>query len=213
MSTVAPHPPVSGALTSTPASLPMPSGSRRITLEEFLALPDDGVERWVIRGQLREKRDSDMTRRNRTHSITEGRITRILGKWLDQQPEPRGEIVCGEAGFLLRRNEATVTAGVDVALITAAQADSLTASTTLIEGPPLLIAEVLSPSDTLEEVTERVEEYLACGVPLIWVLNPYFKTLTVHRPGMDVAALSPTDTLSAYPQLPGFQARVSDFFR
>jgi hypothetical protein len=26
---------------------------RKMTAEEFLALPDDGVERWLIRGELR----------------------------------------------------------------------------------------------------------------------------------------------------------------
>lgn len=200
---------------SLPPVQPVPpvAGTRRVTLEEFLALPDDGVERWVIRGQLREKRDTDMTRRNRTHSITEARLTRILGKWLDQQPEPRGEIVCGEAGFLLRRDEVTITAGVDVALISATQADARSSETTLIEGPAQLIAEVQSPSDKLEEMLERMTEYLACGVPLVWVLNPYFKTLTVHRPGMDVEALSRTDTLTGGPELPGFQVSVSEFFR
>ena len=72
-----------------------------MTVEEFLALPDDGVERWLIRGQLREKRDTDMTRRNKPHSITEGRVTKILGTWLDTQPQPRGEVVCGEAGLVV----------------------------------------------------------------------------------------------------------------
>ena len=27
----------------------------RMTTEELLALPDDGMERWLIRGELREK--------------------------------------------------------------------------------------------------------------------------------------------------------------
>ena len=33
-----------------------------MTVEEFLALPDDGVERWLIRGELREKRDKLLAR-------------------------------------------------------------------------------------------------------------------------------------------------------
>src|SRR5436309_11646324 len=152
-----------------------------MTVEEFLALPDDGVERWLIRGQLREKRDTDMTMRNKPHSITEGRVTGHLFRWLWQQPEPRGEVVCGEAGFLLRRNPDTVTAGADVAVISAAQADARPPGTTLIDGPAVLIAEILSPNDTVEEVAERVDEYLDCGVPVVWVLNPYSRTLIVHR--------------------------------
>ena len=184
-----------------------------MTVEEFLALPDDGVERWLIRGELRENRNTDMTKRNKIHSITEGRITRIIGRWLDTQPEPKGEVVCGEAGFLLRKDPVSVTAGVDVALISAAQADAMTPDTTLVEGPAQLIAEVLSPYDTTEDTVERVEEYLACGVPLVWVLNPYFKTLTVHRPGVDPDALDAAATLTCAPELPGFTAKVADFFR
>jgi Uma2 family endonuclease len=184
-----------------------------MTAEEFLALPDDGAERWLIRGELREKRDSDMTRRNKPHSITEGRVTGHLFRWLWAQPEPRGEVVCGEAGFLLRRDPATVSAGVDVAVITAAQADARSDDTTLIEGPAQLIAEVLSPNDTQEEVAERVSEYLACGVPLVWVLSPYFRTVTVHRPESDPVAFDTTDTLGGFPELPGFSCPVADFFR
>src|SRR5579871_823034 len=158
------------------------AAAKLMTVEEFLALPDDGVERWLIRGQLREKRDTDMTRRNKPHSITEGRVTRLLGNWVQSQPEPRGEVVCGEARLILRRNPETVTAGVDVAVITAGQADARDADTSMIVGPPTLIAEVLSPNDTQEEVAERVEEYLDCGVPVVWVINPFFRTVTIHRP-------------------------------
>ena len=191
----------------------MSTATKLMTLEEFLALPDDGVERWLIRGELREKRDTDMTRRNRPHSITEGRVTILLGTWLKSQRTPRGEVVCGEAGFILRTDPETITAGVDVAVITAVQADAVTPDTTMIEGPPTLIAEVLSPNDTQEEVTERVAEYLDCGVPVVWILNPYFRTVTVHRPGVSAQALDSHGTITGDPELPGFSCPVADFFR
>jgi Uma2 family endonuclease len=191
----------------------MSTAAKLMTAEEFLALPDDGVERWLIRGELREKRDTDMTRRNRPHSITEGRVTILLGTWLRSQRPPRGEVVCGEAGFVLRTDPETITAGVDVAVISAAQADAVTPDTTMIEGPPTLIAEVLSPNDTQEEVTERVAEYLDCGVPVVWILNPYFRTVTVHRPGVSAVALDSRDTITGDPELPGFSCPVADFFR
>jgi Uma2 family endonuclease len=184
-----------------------------MTVEEFLALPDDGVERWLIRGELREKRDTDMTRRNKLHSITEARIAWILNNWVQRQPKPHGEVVCGEAGFLLRQTPITISAGVDVAVISAAQADLHTRDTTMIEGPPALIAEVLSPHDTQEEVGERVEEYLECGVKVVWVVSPSFKTVTIHRAGVNPLALDARDTLDGNPELPGFSCPVADFFR
>ena len=184
-----------------------------MTVEEFLALPDDGVERWLIRGELREKRDTDMTRRNKPHSITEAHITGLLWMWQRSQPEPRGAVVCGEAGIILRRDPSTISAGVDVALITAAQADARDPDTSMIDGPPILIAEVLSPHDTQEEVAERVDEYLDCGVALVWVVSARFRTVTVHRPNVDPVALDARGTLDGFAELPGFSCRVADLFR
>lgn len=184
-----------------------------MTVEEFLALPHDGVERWLIRGELREKRETDTTRRNRLHSITEARIAWILNNWVQRQTKPHGEVVCGEAGFLLRQTPTTVSAGVDVAIISASQADSNSDETTMFEGAPNMIAEVLSPHDTQEEVVERVEEYLECGVKMVWVVNPYFRTVTVHRPKADPLALDARDTLEGDPELPGFSSPVVNFFR
>ena len=88
---------------------------RMLTLEEFAAMPDDGVERELIRGEVRERA---MTRRNRNHSKVEHRINKILGIWLDTQPEPGGEIVSGEAGFDLSRNPDSGV-GIDVAYVSA----------------------------------------------------------------------------------------------
>lgn len=191
----------------------MSTATKLMTAEEFLALPDDGVERWLIRGELREKRDTDMTMRNKVHSITEARVTGCLAVWLMSQPQPRGEVVCGEAGFLLRQNPDTVSAGADVAVITAAQADDRSPDTTLIEGPAVMIAEILSPNDTTEEVVERVEEYLSCGVRLVWVIHPYFRTVTVHRPGAEPVQFNRTQTITGDPELPGFSCPVAGFFR
>lgn len=186
---------------------------RLMTAEEFLALPDDGVERWLIRGELREQGVTDMTMRNMPHSITEARLTGHLFVWLQTQPQPRGEVVCGEAGFLLRRSPDTVTAGVDVAVISAAQADTPGRQSRIVEGPAVLIAEVLSPHDTEDDVGERVDEYLDCGVPLVWVVSPRFRTVIVHRPGVNPVALDTSGTLVGGAELPGFSCPVADLFR
>ena len=46
----------------------MSAGTTLMTADEFLALPDDGVERWLIHGEVRE---FGMTIRNRWHSNAE----------------------------------------------------------------------------------------------------------------------------------------------
>jgi hypothetical protein len=87
-----------------------------MTVEQFLALPDDGVERDLIRGELREK---PTTRRNRLHARTEARIGYFLLAWLEQQPSPRGDVLSGEVGCILRHEPAT-TVGIDVVYVSAA---------------------------------------------------------------------------------------------
>jgi Uma2 family endonuclease len=50
--------------------------------------------------------------------------------------------------------------------------------TTLIEGVPQLVVEVLSPNDTLDEINEKIDTYLTAGVPLVWIVEPRRRTVT-----------------------------------
>ncbi|MBV9300729.1 MAG: Uma2 family endonuclease [Acidobacteriaceae bacterium] len=47
--------------------------------------------------------------------------------------------------------------------------------------PPLLCIEVLSRDDTLSRMNQRVQEYLAFGVPVVWVVDPAEKTVWIYR--------------------------------
>ena len=42
--------------------------------------------------------------------------------------------------------------------------------------PPFVCIEVLSPEDRMSRVRERVDDYLAMGVPHVWVLDPASKS-------------------------------------
>src|SRR5262245_11083303 len=116
-----------------------------MTTEALLALPDDGIDRWLIAGELREQ---PRTKRNRYHSRVMARVTKFLDNWLDTQPEPRGQVLCGEAGVVLHRDPDT-TVGVDVIYVGAEVMARQTEDATLIEGIPTLVVEILSPSDTI----------------------------------------------------------------
>jgi Uma2 family endonuclease len=183
-----------------------------MTTEELLALPDDGVERWLIRGQLREKRQGvPMTVRNRWHSRIMIRVGKFLDNWLDQQPEPRGAVLGGEAGVRLRRNPDT-TVGVDVVYVSAEVAARQPDDTTLIDGVPVLAVEILSPSDTLDEVNEKIDGYLSAGVALVWVIDPHHRTVEIFRPGAEPELVNVRQELSGDPMLPGFRVPVAQLF-
>lgn len=183
-----------------------------MTTEELLALPDDGVERWLIRGQLREAKQEDgMTRRNRRHSRGMGKLAFFLEGWRLQQPEPRGEILVGDAAFRLSRNP-DITAGIDLAYLSPQLVAVLPEDAYLIDGLPVLAVEILSPSDDQDDILEKVCAYLDAGVPLVWVLEPVFRTVTVYRPGVPPEMFNERQELCGDPHLPGFRVRVADLF-
>jgi Uma2 family endonuclease len=187
-----------------------PVATRLMTIEEFLKLPDDGVERELIRGELRERGSREMTRRNRRHGRAETRVSKALDNWLDQNPALAGQIVSGETGFILRRDPATGV-GIDVAYVSAEVAAKAPESP-YFEGPPVLAVEILSPSDTQEEIDEKIALYLESGVKIVWMVNPRFKAVTVYRPDAAPALYHESQTIDGEPHLPGFRAVVGAFF-
>jgi hypothetical protein len=96
--------------------MPLAELSRKMTADELLAMPDDGVERWLIRGELRENLESDMNRRNPDHSRTMFNISGVIAAWLRTHSKPRGQAYSGDVSFKLRRDSATLV-GIDVAYV------------------------------------------------------------------------------------------------
>jgi Uma2 family endonuclease len=185
------------------------ASSSIMTTEEMLALPEDGIDRELIRGELRER---PMTKRNRWHSRSTIRLGYLLEEWLERQPEPRGEVVGGEAGFRLRRGPDT-TVGIDLAYVSAEVVASTPEHAVFFEGPPILAVEILSPSDRHEEVSVKVRAYLDAGVALIWLVDPDFRTVRVHRPGAPPELFNELQELSGEPHLPGLRVPVARIFR
>ena len=152
-----------------------------------------------------------MTRRNKKHTKVEAKIAHLLGHWLDRQPPQTGEVHSGEVGCIIRRDPLT-TVGIDVAYFDYDVANDDSSGSSLISGPPILAVEILSPYDTIEAVTEKVEEYLALGVALVWAVNPRFRTVEVFRPDAEPQLFNVQQTLTADPFLPGFSTPVRAIF-
>ncbi|WP_435008504.1 Uma2 family endonuclease [Tundrisphaera lichenicola] len=184
-----------------------PPDKKLATVEEFLAIPEDGISRELIRGEIRE---FGMTLRNNKHSGVEANIVQMLKNWLDGLPRPRGKIHSGECGFRLRGTVDSLV-GIDVAYASADLVARTDQALSYYEGPPVLAVEILSPSDRHENVVEKIGLYLEAGV-VVWEVDPDFRTVRVHRPGQLPESFNASQELSGDPYVPGFRIPVVKLF-
>ena len=178
-----------------------------MTVEEFLALPDDpDLDRELIRGELREQ---ETTVRSRNHTRTESRIVAILERHMEDVGVP-SEVNSGEVGVILDTMRSAV--GVDVAVIPASVVREQDDTTRLIRGVPLIAVEILSESDTVGAVQDKVDLYIEAGVKLVWVADPRQRCVAAHVAGRPVRVYSGDDLIDAEPALEGFSIRVRKLF-
>ncbi len=73
--------------------------------------------------------------------------------------------------------------------------------------PPLcpdFVVELRSPTDTIAQLKEKMEEYIANGAKLGWLIDPKNKTVTVYKPNQQPIALQVPLSISGEDVLPGF---------
>ena len=185
------------------------AATRLMTADEFMALPDDGKERWLVDGQVYTLEDS-MSVRNRIHSAVASNVTCFLRIWLFEQPEPKGWLHSGDGGFRLR-NDPDVLIGADVAYASADLVAATPPDQVNYDGPPALAVEILSPSDKHEDIVKKINLYRTAG-SVVWVIDPDPRTVQVCYPDRTSKSLDVGDILVADPYLPGFRLDVARFF-
>jgi Uma2 family endonuclease len=119
--------------------------------------------------------------------------------------------VGAKTGFKIESNPDTVL-DPDVAFVRQERVLQMGRTEKFWPGAPDLAVEVLSPSDTVYEVDEKVAAWLSVATPLIWVLNPKQCTIHVHRPGASVRVVLESDLLDGQEVIPGFHTSVSEIF-
>jgi Uma2 family endonuclease len=174
----------------------------------FKMRPKKNLDRWIFRGELREEK---VTKRNPHHSDSTAKVSFSLTKWLLTRPKPRGNVYTGEAYFRIRKEPET-NVGVDVALATPEQVANLTKKSSYVDGVPILAVEILSPYDKKIDIDEMIEEYLDCGTPLVWIVDPRHRTVAVHRADAEPVMYNSDHELKDFPELPGFACKVYEYF-
>jgi len=94
----------------------------------------------------------------------------------------------------------------DVAYITQERWNKLTEEER-IKFPPIapdFVLELMSNTDSLKTLQEKMEEYKSSGVKLAWLLNPEKKEVEIYRQGQEKEVLSNPKILSGEEVLPDF---------
>ncbi len=131
--------------------------------------------------------------------------------WAFVEPRKFGEVMVGEVGIYTHRNPDTVRAA-DVLFISSERYARRKSKTGFLDVAPDLVVEILSPGDSFAEVMRKIREYFACGVRLIWIVDPAARTVTAYRSLTDVREFGEDDDLPGDDVLPGFSLRVSRLF-
>lgn len=174
-----------------------------MTAEEFARRPEpaDGSKEELVRGEI-----ETMPPTKGRHGFVQVRFARIIGNFVD---EHRLGWVVTESGVILDRDPDTVR-GPDVSYYSLARHPQPPGDYFAI--PPDLAVEVLSPDDRPGRVRDKIAQYVAAGVVLVWLADPEARTVTVYTGTLPGTKLGEADTIDGGTVLPGFTARVADFF-
>jgi len=182
----------------------MSTTTHSMTAEDLLLMPSNHQRHELIKGEL-----TTMAPSNSQHAVT----TMSLGGPLNQYVKSKklGVVFGAEGGFLIERNPDTVLAP-DVAFVSQARIDAIGLPPKFWPGAPDLVVEVVSPSDTVYEVEEKVQAWLAAGSRLVWVINPKRRSVTVYRPSQHPQILLADDTLDGEDVVAGFLISIREIF-
>jgi Uma2 family endonuclease len=171
------------------------------TDDELMRLPDDGYKHELVDGAL------VVSPAGARHGRTIVRLTVRLGAFVAARG--LGEVFDSSTGYRLPGGNLRVP---DLSFVASARLPGGRAPVGFLYAPPDLAVEVLSPDDRPRLVADKVAEYLAVGVRLVWVIDPETARATAHRPNGGAREIPSSGTLDGGDVLPGFECRLADLF-
>jgi Uma2 family endonuclease len=182
----------------------MSTTTQPMTADELLKLPRGRFRYELVKGELKT-----MSPAGQEHGAVIMNLAVPLGQYV--KVNKLGVIFGAETGFKLASNPDTVRAP-DIAFIRRERIEKNGIAKGFGLGAPDLAVEVLSPGDTIDEVDEKVGEWLAGGASAVWIVNPKRRVVVIHRSETDVTVLTENDELEGQDVVPGFRCKVTEIF-
>lgn len=179
---------------------------RKLTYDDLLAMPDDGLRHEIIDGVLYVSPSPGTP-----HQFTVGKLHQAIANYLDEHPV--GELYLAPFDVVFTKCDVVEP---DLLFIRAERLSVLTERN--VTGAPDLVIEILSPSTRRVDLTLKRDLFERQGVREYWVVDPVEATIDIHRQRGPALAVVGTLTKAAgdvitSPLLPGFEVALSRLFR
>ena len=180
----------------------------KLTCEDLLQLPDDGLRHELIDGE-----HYVTAAPNLRHQVVSGRIHLLIGKWLEQQP--LGRILY--APFDIKLSDRDVVEP-DLMYLSHARGNAILTPERAV-GAPELVIEIASPSTRRRDETIKKHLYERAGVDEYWFFDPEIDVVRVYRRRADHGfgpvvelSLDAGDAVTTS-LLPGLELSLADIFK
>jgi Uma2 family endonuclease len=186
----------------------MAISERLYTADEFLAiasLPENSLRRLeLIEGEIVEMPPS-----SQENTVVAARFVRYLGEFVDEHD--LGHVTGAGGGFIISANTVLMP---DAAFISKDRHPEL--SGVAFPLAPDLAVEVISPSETSNDVLEKVKKYIDAGTHIVWTAFPLDRVVYVWTPSDDdslnMRLVRLDGTLDGGGVLPGFTLPLRKIF-
>ncbi len=195
---------------------------KRISVAQFMALPDDGNRHELVRGEVRVMPPS-----KGDHGFVEVALLAALDRYLYDRAlalgwQPRQGIgarnalvgrIGGELGLHFAvPDDPDMVRGADGVYIPPEQlARVVWNGEDYFPAVPALAIEVISPTDRASAVNEKVQDYLAGGAQRVWCVYPEHRAVHIHDNHAATRVVRDDDLLTDA-LLPGFELPLNLIF-
>ncbi|HEX4227833.1 MAG TPA: Uma2 family endonuclease [Bryobacteraceae bacterium] len=182
------------------------SAPRLLTAEEYALLPEaEGFRDELIEGErvLSPKPKA-------AHTLILDRLTEILDRQLDELAPNEPLRIWREAGwsFRIAASGADSVPGPDPMIVRPQEVRRAVQKNGWYEGVPLLVMEVISPSERKSRPMQKIGLYLEMGVPHVVEVDYTRRIVRVHTPESDAFSIYGDGDQMSTP----FRAAVAEIF-
>ena len=183
------------------------SHDTRLTYEDFLLFPDDGLRHEIIDGEHYVTPSPNLR-----HQDLVLRLAVSISNHLEDRPD-RGRVFVAPFDVVFSFHDIVEP---DVIFVAPDQLDILTDKN--IQGTPAMVIEILSPSTRKRDRQIKQKLYERAGVREYWMVDPDLNVVTIYQRAADGsfplrASLSAKEDTLDTPLLPEWSLALSRLFR